>query len=61
MEQAGITYTATIQGVLSELGSAGQIHAADVVKKILDHHHEYASGTAREIASATWPGFDQEE
>lgn len=61
MEQAGISYTATIQGVLSELGNAGQIHAADVVKQILEHHQEYASGTAREVASASWPSFDQAE
>ena len=59
MEQAGISYTATIQGVLSELGNAGQIHAADVVKQILEHHQEYASGMAREVASASWPSFDQ--
>jgi len=59
VEQAGISYTATIQGVLSELGNAGQIHAADVVKQILEHHQEYASGMAREVASASWPSFDQ--
>jgi len=61
MDEPIITYTVTIQGVLSELGNAGQIHAADVVKQILNHHQEYGSGTAREVASATWPSFDQEE
>jgi len=61
MDEPKITYTVTIQSVLSELGSEGQIHAADVVKQILEHHQEYASGTAREVASASWPDFDKEE
>lgn len=61
INSSSITPTPTIQGVLSEMSSLGEVHAAEVVKKILEHHQEYASGKAREILSAVWPDFAEEE
>lgn len=50
-----ISDTDTVKGVLRDLGGAGDITAAEVVWKILLRHPEFASGTARDVASGASP------
>jgi predicted KAP-like P-loop ATPase len=59
MDEPRITNTATVQSVQSDLSSEGEIAAAEIVRKILQRHPEYASGTAREVASGALPEFDK--
>ena len=59
MDEPGITNTASVQSVQSDLSSEGEISAVEIVRKILQRHPEYASGTAREVASGELPEFDK--
>jgi predicted KAP-like P-loop ATPase len=40
------------------LSSGGSVSAAAIVQKILEFHPEYASGTARDVASSKWPDLE---
>jgi hypothetical protein len=61
MQKSGITDTYSVQAVLSELGKAGEIPAAGIVRAILQRHPEYASGTAREVASGPLPESEKQQ
>lgn len=60
MDESGIKITATVQRAVKSLADRGAIHAAELVKSILDFHKEYAAGTAREVLGMTWPDFGGE-
>jgi hypothetical protein len=61
MDEPGIKITATVQRAVRTLADRGDIHAAELVKQILEYHKEYAAGTAREVLGMAWGDFGQEK